>query len=95
MLFFAWRFPKAPTVTAGAASSRGDQALALRPYGDHHARGYGRISPVSDGDGQRAVRHYLAIHYLFPFSLFAALALSSLAAQRVNEDQFAPRFALT
>ena len=32
-----------------------------------------------------------AIHYLFPFSLFAALALAGLAAQRVEEQRFAQR----
>ena len=36
-----------------------------------------------------------AIHYLFPFCLFAALALAGLAAQRVNEERFAPRLAFT
>jgi hypothetical protein len=36
-----------------------------------------------------------AIHYLYPFCLFAALALSGLAARRVNQEQFGPRLALT
>jgi hypothetical protein len=36
-----------------------------------------------------------AIHYLFPFCLFAALALAGLAARRVNEERFAPRLATT
>ena len=36
-----------------------------------------------------------AIHYLFPFCLFAALALAGLAARRVNEERFAPRLAIT
>jgi hypothetical protein len=35
-----------------------------------------------------------AIHYLFPFSLFAALALAGLAAQRVEEQRFAQRLAI-
>ena len=36
-----------------------------------------------------------AIHYLFPFCLFAALALAGLAARRVDEERFAPRLAIT
>jgi hypothetical protein len=35
-----------------------------------------------------------AIHYLFPFSLFAALALSGLIAQRVEEQRFGQRLAI-
>jgi hypothetical protein len=35
-----------------------------------------------------------AIHYLFPFSLFAALALAGLVAQRVEEQRFAQRLAI-
>jgi hypothetical protein len=47
------------------------------------------------GTGSSCSHHRFAIHYLFPFSLFAALALSGLAAQRASEDRFAPRLALT
>jgi len=36
-----------------------------------------------------------AIHYLFPFSLFAALALAGLVAQRVEEQRFPKRLAIT
>ena len=36
-----------------------------------------------------------AIHYLFPFCLFASLALAGVAALRVNDERFAPRLALT
>jgi asparagine N-glycosylation enzyme membrane subunit Stt3 len=35
-----------------------------------------------------------AIHYLFPFSLFAALALAGLLAQRAEERRFSQRLAI-
>jgi hypothetical protein len=35
-----------------------------------------------------------AIHYIFPFSLFAALALAGLVAQRVEEQRFGERLAI-
>ena len=95
MLFFAWRFPKAPTVTAGAASRRGDQALpGLTAITTLAVMAAFLLFAMATGSALFGITRF-AIHYLFPFSLFAALALSGLAAQRVNEEQFAPRLALT
>jgi hypothetical protein len=36
-----------------------------------------------------------AIHYLYPFCPFAALALAGIAAPRVSEERFAERLAIT
>jgi hypothetical protein len=96
VLFFAWRFPKAPPSQPALP-----QAVAIRLS----LSGLTAITTLAvmavflllataTGSALFGITRF-AIHYLFPFSLFAALALSSLAAQRVNEDQFAPRFALT
>ena len=93
VLFFAWRFPKTPSPPALP------QAVAIRLAGLTATTMLSVMAALllfatATGSALFGITRF-AIHYLFPFSLFAALALSGLAAQRVSEDRFAPRLALT
>ena len=61
VLFFAWRFPKAPSPPA-AVSRGGDQAR--KPHGDRDARADGSAPAVRVCNWQRAVRHQPLRHPL-------------------------------
>jgi len=94
VLFFAWRFPKAPPSPPALP-----QAVAIRLAGLTAITMLAVMAALllfamATGSALFGITRF-AIHYLFPFSLFAALALSGLAAQRVTEERFAPRLATT
>ena len=94
VLFFGWRFPKTPPSSPAPA-----QAAAIRIAGLTAIVTLALIAAlllvalVTGGTLFGITR--FAIHYLYPFCLFALLALSGLAALRVKEEKFAPRLALT
>jgi 4-amino-4-deoxy-L-arabinose transferase-like glycosyltransferase len=94
LLFFAWRFPK-----ASPSQPALPQAVAIRLAGLPAITMLAVMAALllfamATGSALFGITRF-AIHYLFPFSLFAALALAGLAAQRVNEERFAPRLAVT
>jgi hypothetical protein len=92
VLFFAWRFPKRPpppalshAVAIRLASLTAVVTLALMAAL--------LLFAFATGGALFGISRF-AIHYLFPFSLFAALALSGLIAQRVEEQRFGQRLAI-
>jgi 4-amino-4-deoxy-L-arabinose transferase-like glycosyltransferase len=93
VLFFAWRFPKrppSPPVLSHAVAIRLASLTAIVTLALMAAL---LLSAFATGGALFGVSRF-AIHYLFPFSLFAALALAGLAAQRVEEQRFAQRLAI-
>jgi 4-amino-4-deoxy-L-arabinose transferase-like glycosyltransferase len=93
VLLFAWRFPKAPS------SPEPSLAVAIRLASLTAITTLGLMAALllfalATGGALFGITRF-AIHYLYPFCLFAALALSGLAARRVNQEQFGPRLALT
>jgi hypothetical protein len=93
VLFFAWRFPKTPSSSPALS-----QAAAIRLAGVTAAMILALMAALllfafAKGGALFGISRF-AIHYLFPFSLFAALALAGLAAQRVEEQRFGQRLAI-
>ena len=94
VLFFAWRFPKPPPSPPAMLS----QAVAIRLASltaivTLALMAALLLSAFATGGALFGISRF-AIHYLFPFSLFAALALAGLAARRVEEQRFGQRLAI-
>jgi hypothetical protein len=94
VLFFAWRFPKAPPSSPALSQAVAIRLAGLTAIVTLAVMAALLLIAIATGGALFGITRF-AIHYLFPFSLFAALALSGLAAQRVNEERFAPRLAIT
>jgi 4-amino-4-deoxy-L-arabinose transferase-like glycosyltransferase len=94
VLFFAWRFPKVPPSSPALPEGVAISFAGLTAITTLAVMTVLLLVAIATGGALFGITRF-AIHYLFPFSLFAALALSGLAAQRASEDRFAPRLALT
>jgi len=93
VLFFAWRFPK-----VAPSSPALSQVVAIRLASVTAVVMLALMAALllfafATGGALFGISRF-AIHYLFPFSLFAALALAGLVAQRVEEQRFAQRLAI-
>jgi 4-amino-4-deoxy-L-arabinose transferase-like glycosyltransferase len=94
VLFFGWRFPRSshaspPSRQAAAIRVAGATAIAILLV----VAALLLIAMASGGALFGVTR--FAIHYLYPFCPFAALALAGIAAPRVSEERFAERLAIT
>jgi hypothetical protein len=94
VLFFAWRFPKAPPSSPALPEVVAIRLAGLTAIMTLAVMAALLLVAILSGGALFGITRF-AIHYLFPFCLFAALALSGLAAQRVNEERFASRLAIT
>ena len=90
VLFFAWRFPRTPPSTQELSQGVAIRLASLTAMTILALIAALLLVAMATGAALFGITRF-AIHYLFPFCLFAALALSGLAAQRVNEERFAPR----
>jgi 4-amino-4-deoxy-L-arabinose transferase-like glycosyltransferase len=90
VLFFAWRFPKTPPALSQPVAIRLASLTAIMILVLIAAL---LLFAFATGGALFGISHF-AIHYLFPFSLFAALALSGLVAQRVEQQRFGQRLAI-
>jgi hypothetical protein len=94
VLFFGWRFPR-----SSHASPPSRQAAAIRVAGATAIAILLLVAALlliamASGGALFGVTRF-AIHYLYPFCPFAALALAGIAAPRVSEERFAERLAIT
>ena len=92
VIFFAWRFPRPQPELSTLSKS-----VAIRLAGLTAINIVALIAAIvllsaACGLSPFGITRF-AVHYLFPVSLFAALALSGLVAIGVNEERFAPRLA--
>jgi cytochrome bd-type quinol oxidase subunit 2 len=94
VLFFAWRFPKAPLSSTALTQAVAIRVASLTAIATLALMAALLLVAIVSGGALFGITRF-AIHYLFPFCLFAALALAGIAAQRVNDARFAPRLALT
>jgi hypothetical protein len=94
VLFFSWRFPNIPRSSPALPERVAIRLAGLTAIATLAIMALLLLVAIATGAALFGVTRF-AIHYLFPFCLFAALALSGLAAQRVNEERFAPRLAIT
>ena len=93
VLFFAWRFPKTPSPPAMLSQAVAIRLASLTAIVTLALMAALLLFAFATGGALFGISRF-AIHYLFPFSLFAALALAGLAAQRVEEQRFAQRLAI-
>ena len=94
VLFFAWRFPKVPPSSPTLPEGVAMRLAGLTAIATLAVMAVLLLVAIPPGAALFGITRF-AIHYLFPFCLFAALALAGLAARRVNEERFAPRLAIT
>jgi 4-amino-4-deoxy-L-arabinose transferase-like glycosyltransferase len=94
VLFFAWRFPKVPPSSPTLPEGVAIRLAGLTAIATLAVMAVLLLVAIATGAALFGITRF-AIHYLFPFCLFAALALAGLAARRVNEERFAPRLAIT
>lgn len=94
VLFFAWRFPRMPPSTQDLSQGVAIRLASLTAMTILALIAALLLVAMATGAALFGITRF-AIHYLFPFCLFAALALAGLAARRVNEERFAPRLAIT
>jgi 4-amino-4-deoxy-L-arabinose transferase-like glycosyltransferase len=93
VLFFAWRFPKAPPSSPALSQAVAIRLASLTAIVTLALMAALLLFALGTGGALFGISRF-AIHYLFPVSLFAALALSGLLAQRVEERRFAQRLAI-
>jgi hypothetical protein len=94
VLFFYWRFPKVPTSSPMLPEGVAIRLAGLTAIATLAVMAVLLLVAIATGAALFGITRF-AIHYLYPFCLFAALALSGLAARRVNEERFAQRLAIT
>ena len=92
VLFFAWRFPKRPPSQPALSHAVAIRLASLTAIVTLALMAALLLSAFATGGALFGIGRF-AIHYLFPFSLFAALALAGLVAQRVEEQRFGQRLA--
>jgi hypothetical protein len=85
--------PESTAVIARLVSGGGDQLTSLTAVVTLLLMAALLLVAFATGGALFGISRF-AIHYLFPFSLFAALALAGLVAQRVEEQRFAQRLAI-
>ena len=93
VLFFAWRFPKRPPTPPALSHAVAIRLASLTALVTLALMAALLLSAFATGGALFGISRF-AIHYLFPFSQFAALALAGLVAQRVEEQRFAQRLAI-
>ncbi len=93
VLFFAWRFPKPPPSPPALSHAVAIRLASLTAIVTLVLMAALLLFAFATGGALFGISRF-AIHYLFPFSLFAALALSGLIAQRVEEQRFGQRLAI-
>ena len=93
VLFFAWRFPKAPPLSAMLSHAVAIRLASVTAIVTLALMTALLLSAFATGGALFGISRF-AIHYLFPFSLFAALALAGLVAQRVEDRRFGQRLAI-
>jgi 4-amino-4-deoxy-L-arabinose transferase-like glycosyltransferase len=93
VLFFAWRFPKTPPSSPALSQAVAIRLASLAAIMILALMAALLLFAFATGGALFGISRF-AIHYLFPFSLFAALALAGLAAQRVEEQRFAQRLSI-
>jgi hypothetical protein len=93
VVLFSWRFPNAAPSPPAFAETPAIRLAGLTAIVTLALMAGLLLVAGATGAAPFGVNRF-AIHYLFPFCLFAALALSGLAAGRVNAERFAPRLAL-
>ena len=93
VLFFAWRFPKTPPSPPALSHVVAIRLASLTAIATLVLMAALLLFAFASGGALFGISRF-AIHYLFPFSLFAALALAGLVAQRVEEQRFAQRLAI-
>jgi hypothetical protein len=94
VLFFVWRFPKPPTPSPALSQAVAIRLASLTAIMILALMAALLLFAFATGGALFGISRF-AIHYLFPFSLFASLALSGLVAQRVEEQLFGQRLAIT
>jgi hypothetical protein len=94
VLFFAWRFPKVPPSSPALPEVVAIRLAGLTAIVTLAVMAALLLIAIATGGALFGITRF-AIHYLFPFCLFAALALSGLMAPRVNQERFASRLAIT
>jgi 4-amino-4-deoxy-L-arabinose transferase-like glycosyltransferase len=82
VLFFAWRFPKSPPSSPALSQAVAIRLASLTAIVSLLLMATLLVFAFATGGALFGISRF-AIHYLFPFSLFAALALAGLFAQRV------------
>jgi 4-amino-4-deoxy-L-arabinose transferase-like glycosyltransferase len=93
VLFFAWRFPKTPPSSPALSQAVAIRLASLTAIVALLLMAVLLLFAFATGGALFGISRF-AIHYLFPFSLFAALALAGLIAQRVEEQRFGQRLAI-
>lgn len=93
VLFFAWRFQKMPPSPPALSHVVAIRLASLTAIATLVLMAALLLVAFATGGALFGISRF-AIHYLFPFSLFAALALAGLVAQRVEEQRFAQRLAI-
>ena len=91
--FFAWRFPKTPPASSALSQTVAIRLASLTAILTITLMAAIFLASTASGASLFGITRF-AIHYLFPFCLFATLALSGLGALRVEEERFAPRLGL-
>jgi hypothetical protein len=90
VIFFAWRFPEMPSGSLALSQAVAVRLASLTALIFLALMAVLLMATTASDSSLFGVTGF-AIHYLFPFCLFASLALSGLVALRVNEQRFAPR----
>jgi hypothetical protein len=93
VLFFAWRFQKTPPSPPALSQAVAIRLASLTAVATLALMAALLLVAFATGGALFGISRF-AIHYLFPFSLFAALALAGLVAQCVEEQRFAQRLAI-
>jgi 4-amino-4-deoxy-L-arabinose transferase-like glycosyltransferase len=93
VLFFAWRFPKPPPSSPALSQAVAIRLASLTAVVTLVLMAALLLFAFATGGALFGISRF-AIHYLFPFSLFAALALAGLIAQRIEEQRFGQRLAI-
>jgi hypothetical protein len=93
VLFFAWRFPKSPPSSPALSQAVAIRLASVTAVVTLALMAALLLGAFATGGALFGISRY-AIHYLFPFSLFAALALAGLFAQRIEEQRFGQRLAI-
>jgi hypothetical protein len=93
VLFFAWRFPKSPPSSPALSQAVAIRLASVTAVVTLALMAALLLGAFATGGALFGISRF-AIHYLFPFSLFAALALAGLFAQRIEEQRFGQRLAI-
>jgi len=90
VVFFAWRCPQTPSKSLALSQAVAIRLASITALIFLAVMAVVLMANTASGSSLFGITRF-AIHYLFPFCLFASLALSGFLAPRVIVDQFAPR----